>query len=227
MLSLVKRPRSPFWVIRGSIKGRRIEESSGTTDRRLAEEIRAKREAEIFRQAIYGHTAPSATFADAALSYVEGGGSKRFLRPVLEHFGETPLARIDQDAIERGARKVYPNASAATRNRQFFTPASAVLHHAAKRGWAAAPILERPKVKDAPFRWLTPEEAERLIEAASPHLRPFIVFALYTGARSGEALALDWRNVSLAVPGAQVTFERTKNGEARGVPLHRRVIAVL
>ncbi len=225
MLSLVKRPRSPFWVIRGSIKGRRIEESSGTTDRRLAEEIRAKREAEIFRQAIYGHTAPSATFADAALSYVEGGGSKRFLRPVVEHFGETPLARIDQDAIERGARKVYPNATAATRNRQFFTPASAVLHHAAKRGWAAAPILERPKVKDAPFRWLTPEEAERLIAASSAHLRPLIVFMLYSGARSGEALALDWRDVDL--DRGHASFLKTKNGEARGVPLHRRVIAEL
>lgn len=224
MLAIVRRPRSPYWIIRGSVKGVRIEESSGTTDRRLAEEIRARRESELFQEAIYGRSV-SATFAQAAVSYIEAGGAKQFLRPVLEHFGETPLARIDQDAIERGARKVYPNATAATRNRQFFTPASAVLHHAAKRGWASSPILERPSVASSPFRWLTPEEAERLIAAASAHLRPLIVFMLYSGARSGEALALDWRNVDLAR--AHVTFERTKNGKSRGVPLHRRLVAEL
>jgi integrase len=226
MLALVKRPRSPFWVIRGSIKGRRYEETTGTAERALAEEIRAKREAELFREAIYGRSAPASTsFAQAALAYVEEGGAKRFLRPVAEHFAETPLAKIDQDAIERGARRVYPQASAATRNRQFFTPASAVLHFAARRGWVSQPIIARPNVAAAPFRWLTPEEAERLIAASSPHLRPLVVFMLYTGARSGEALALDWRDLSLGR--AHVTFTKTKNGEARGVPLHRRVVAEL
>ena len=48
--------------------------------------------------------------------------------------------------------------------------------------------------------------------------------ALYRG-RCGEALWLDWRDVNLAK--AHVTFGKTKNGEARGVPLHPRVIAAL
>jgi integrase len=48
---------------------------------------------------------------------------------------------------------------------------------------------------------------------------------LYTGGRAGEALWLDWRDVSLAR--AHVTFPKTKNGEARGVPLHPRIVAAL
>ena len=75
------------------------------------------------------------------------------------------------------------------------------------------------------MRWLKLEEADALIQAASPHLRPLIMFLLYTGARIGEALWLEWRNVDLAR--AHVSFIKTKNTEARGVPLHPSVVAAL
>src|SRR4051812_3884049 len=108
-LSLVRRPRSPNWIIRGSLRRIRVEESTGTCDKRIAEEIRAKREAEILAQSVYGRRA-TATFAAAALSYLEQGGSKRFTAQVIRHFGTMPLARIDQDALDRGSKKLYPSA---------------------------------------------------------------------------------------------------------------------
>ncbi len=223
-LRLVRRPKSPFWNIRGTVRGIRVEESAGTGERAVAEEIRAKREAQILAESVYGRRA-TCTFAEAAVSYLQEGGSRRFLEPIIKHFGTTPLVGVDLSAIEKGARKLYPKTSPSTRNRQFFTPTSAVLRHAAKRGWCAAPILERPAQGDAVIRWLTPEEANALIDVASPHMRPLIIFLLYTGARVGEALWLDWRNVDLAR--AQVVFPKTKNGRARGVPLHPRVVAAL
>jgi integrase len=192
--------------------------------KRAAEEIRAKREAEILAESIYGRRA-TATFASAAVSYLENGGSKRFLEAVIKHFGTTPLAQIDQDAIDRMARKLYPSASDATRNRQAYAPASAVMRHAARRGWCAPLLLERPDPSEERVRWLTLEEANRLIEGCNKHLRPLVIFLLYTGARAGEALWLDWRHVDLAR--AHVSFPKTKNGEARGVPLHARVVAAL
>jgi len=72
---------------------------------------------------------------------------------------------------------------------------------------------------------LKPDEAERLIEASARHLRPLVIFLLGTGARVGEALWLDWANVNL--DNRQVTFPKTKNGEARSVPLHGRVVDAL
>jgi integrase len=224
VLKLVKRPKSPNWIMRGTVRRIRVEESTGTRDRRIAEEIKAKREAEILAQSIYGRRA-TATFAEAALSYLENGGARRFLQPIILHFGTTPLARIDQDALDTGARKLFPNASAATRNRQFYTPTSAVLHHAARRGWCSLPVIERPDAGKERVRWITIEEADKLFEAGADHLRPLLVFLLYTGARVGEALWLHWRDVDLGR--AHVTFPKTKNGEARGVPLHTRVVAAL
>jgi integrase len=224
MLKLVRRPKSPNWVMRGTVKHIRVEESTGTSDRRIAEEIRVKRESEILHESVYGRAA-TATFAQATLSYLENGGNKRFLDRVLDHFGTTLLANIDQDAIEKGARKLYPTASDATRNRAFYTPVSAVLAHASRRGWCSRLILQRPKSQPGRIRWLTLDEANRLIEAAGEHLRPLVIFLLYTGARVGEALWLDWRDVDLSR--GHVMFPKTKNGEARGVPLHARVVAAL
>jgi integrase len=230
-IRLVRRPKSPHWIIRGTLRRVRIEESTGTNNKKVAEEIRAKREAEILTQSVYGRRA-TATFADAALSYVENGGNKRFLDKVISYFGTTTLAKIDQHAIDTGARKVYPNVAGATRDRQFYTPASAVIKHAAKRGWCSQIIMERPDKPPGRVRWLTPEQADRLIDVCNEHIRPLVIFLLYTGARIGEALWLDWSDVDLnrshvVFPIVQSERRRTKNNEARGVPLHPRVRAAL
>ena len=223
-LRIVRRARSPNWIIRGTVRGIRVEESAGTDNRKIAEEIRAKRESEILAQSVYGRRA-TASFAEAALSYLENGGDRRFLDSVIRHFGTTPLAKIDQDAIDQGARKTYPSASGATRDRQFCTPTSAVLKHAAKRGWCSPIIMERPEHAPGRIRWITPEEAEALIAACNETLRPLVITLLYTGARIGEALWSDWRDIDLAR--GHVIFPVTKNGESRGVPLHPRVRAAL
>jgi len=156
---------------------------------------------------------------------LEGGGSKRYLNKVIAYFGTTPLARLDQDAIDRGARTLYPNVSNSTRIRQFYGPVSAVLRHAAKRGWCSTPIIERPKTPKPRIRSLKLDEANRLIDACADHLRPLVIFLIYTGARAGEALWLDWRDVDL--DRGHVTFPKTKNGDPRGVPLPQRVIDAL
>jgi integrase len=224
-LRLVRRPtKSPYWIMRGTVRGVRIEESTGTDNKQIAEEIRAKREAEIFVQSVYGHRATT-TFAEAGLSYLENGGSKRFLEKPLRHFGRTPLAKIDQDAIDVGARKAFPDASAATRDRQWYTPVSAVLNHAARRGLCSRIVMERPKKPKGRIVSTSPEKADRLIAACNEHLRPLMIFLFYTGARIGEALWLTWDDVDLTR--SHVTFPRTKNGEQRGVPLHPRVRAAL
>jgi integrase len=85
--------------------------------------------------------------------------------------------------------------------------------------------IERPKQPRSRVRWITPEEAERLIAASAKHLRPLLIFLLYTGARAAEALYLDWQQVDLRR--GEVQFLDTKNGEARGVPLHPRVAETL
>ena len=68
-------------------------------------------------------------------------------------------------------------------------------------------------------RWLTREEAERLIQACPPHLAALVQFALATGCRAREITGLEWGRVDLARRTAWLN--QTKNGTPRGVPLNK------
>ena len=230
-LKLVQgRHGSPCWYLRGSVRGIRVDESTGCHDRLAAEEVRIKREAELLARSIHGNSAV-VTFPEAVNSYLAAGGDGQHLAPILKHFGTKKIAAIGQDEIDACAAKLHPNSSAATRNRKVYTPISAVLHHAARKKWCSKPVIARPKGHDTErVRWITYEEAETLIEAAAPHIRPLVIFLLSTGARLSEALYLEWADVDLTR--AHVTFRPTdargiKTDEARGVPLPPRAVAAL
>jgi integrase len=191
-LKLKRRPGRPCWYIHGTVRGINIRESTRVADAKAAEAIRARREWEIIQRSIFGAQA-TATFVAAAVSYMEAGGEnlegrRRHLKPIIAKLGCVPLAKIDQAVIEKTARALYPNGSLATLNRQVFTPIAAVLNYAAKRGMCAHRVVERPPQPKGRIRWITFEEAERLIHACSPHLRPLVMFLLGTGARMSEAL---------------------------------------
>jgi hypothetical protein len=97
--------------------------------------------------------------------------------------------------------------------------------HAAKRKLCDKPAFERPKQPRGRVRWITFEEADKLIASCAPHLAPLVTFMLFTGCRIGEALALDWRDVDLSR--SHAAFLDTKNGDRRGTPLHPRALAAL
>ena len=223
-IKLTRRHGSPYWYLRGSIRGVRVDESTGLVDRAAAEEVCIRRAAEIQERSIRGDSA-SRTFAEATVSYLEAGGDGEQLPPILRIIGNDKLERVDQARIEEVARRLHARSSAATVNRKVFTPIAAVLHHAARKKWCSKPVLARPKQPPGRIRWATHDEAERMIAAAAPHLRPLMIFLFSTGARLSEALYLDWRDVDLSR--CHVAFTDTKSGEARGVPLHPRAVAAL
>jgi integrase len=220
MLRLVRRPDSPYFYARGSYLSVRVFESLGTCDRGEAETLIGKMQKDIFEGQARGGVQPAEGFVSAASRYMESGGERRFIAPLLRHFGDLPIDRIDQQAIDRIATALYPNGSTATRNRQVYSPLSAILKFA-----GMTRNIRRPKAPPGIVRWLTQDEAQRLLAACSPHLRPLVIFLLHTGARIGEALWLDWRCVDLAR--AHVSFPKTKNGDPRGVPLHRELVSEL
>src|ERR1700683_5967 len=219
-LKLYRKRGSPNWYVRGTVRGIVVDESSRTAERSLAETILAQRQWECEQSSVFGRKA-TATFLEAAVAYMEAGGERRFLDPLIKHFATTPLGNIDQTAIDRAAKLLYPTATAGTLNRQVYTPVSAILKFAAKRGMCDFRQIERPRQPKGRVRWLAPAEADRLIDACSPHIKPLIIFLFYTGCRLSEGLYLDWAQVHLSR--GEVQFLRTKNGEARGVPLHPRL----
>ena len=131
MLVLKKRKDSPSWYARGSHLGYAIEQSLGTSDRDEAERLLAKLQSEIFERHLRGGSNPgSETFAGAALRYMESGRERRYVAPLLRHFGDLPIDQLDQQAIDRAAAALYPHGANGTRMRQVYTPISAILRFA-------------------------------------------------------------------------------------------------
>ncbi|MGH6976319.1 MAG: site-specific integrase, partial [Stellaceae bacterium] len=118
-----------------------------------------------------------------------------------------------------------PNAAPATKARSVYVPLAAVLNHANRRGWCERPRFDMPKVPTGNTRWLTPSEARALIEHASAHLRPWLLFLVCTGARMSEALDLDWSDVDL--PAAKAVFRMTKNSTSRAASLPTAAVLAL
>lgn len=72
------------------------------------------------------------------------------------------------------------------------------LNYAKKEGRLIyAPEVTLSKARPPRDRWLTLSEAARLLRAASPHTRRFILVSLYTGRRMRTVLDLTWAQVDL------------------------------
>lgn len=218
-----RKGKSPNYTIRGSHLGVPVDRTTGTPDRKVAAKILGKIKDDIERGA-YAKKGEM-TFATAALAYVKNTGNKHFIKPIAKHFGNTPLSQIDQFSIDDAAVELYPSASPATRNRQVYTPVSAILKFA-KIDYE----IKRPKGAEGNTKteWMTPEQAERLLDCADvedPEFRVFLSLLLYTGLRLSEALGVQVSDLDLK---AQVIFiAKTKNELPRAVHVPPQLIAEL
>ena len=216
MLRLKKYGKSPYWQVRGTVKGQLIHKSSGTTDREKAEEYRRKIEAETYDFIALGKE-PPCTFADAVLVYANKGGERKYLEKLLLYFKDTPLKDIGQQEINDAVVALYPNAKASTINRSLISPYITVVRAAIKAeipGAVLRPIERRRETKPI----VTPADDEhiaKLLPHCSEGLAALITLMTYTGLRTGEALRVKKEDCD----GGYVRIGKTKNGESRMAPL--------
>lgn len=222
MLKPVKRPKSPYYYIRGTINGVRIERSTGETSK-------SKAAAQIPDIIAEFYTRPNCTdwremsFAAAVSAYIDAGRDERFLTKILDHFEETPLGQIDNATMARASNALYPGRAPATIRRQLYAPVSAIIN------FVKDDRLRAPAGGGKRTVFLTPEQAESLVRAAtgqpSPFLAPLMTFLLGQGCRMGETLRLDGTDVNLSARYA--VLRDTKNSEDRTITLIPRVVAAL
>ena len=143
-LTLTKRGK--IYYLRGSVRGISVYETTRTSDPEIAERARQAREDDLIEESISGVKA-TVKFDDAVDSYVTAGGPQEYLLRVRKtdgaqiglavHFRGMKLKDIGQSELDAAARKLLPKATAATRNRQIYTPFIAVWNHAVANKWAA------------------------------------------------------------------------------------------
>ncbi|MFZ6769770.1 tyrosine-type recombinase/integrase [Undibacterium sp. Di26W] len=241
-LTFTKKTRSPYWYVRGTIQGIAIFESTKiphggkTRPSKIAEDYRTKRADEIEVAAIYGRK-HNATFLDDAVSYLEGGGSPRFLGEfkggewtgLVGKLGPCTLRSLDQNYLNRCAAEMYPKCSAETINRQFWTPFIAVWNHGTTgNNPLCQPVKwQRPHVvkKKKPRTDVTYADVVTFINACDWHAAKILFFLFWTGCRPEEALTLLSDSV---FPDQQwASLVQTKTDIPRGIPLHPCLIPLL
>ncbi|TIN49203.1 MAG: site-specific integrase [Mesorhizobium sp.] len=216
--------RGDIWHYRGTVAGRRIRCTTETEDKARAQRIASEREKREWTRHLDG-PGSTLTFADAAIAYREAGKPTRFLERVEDHWKDTPVREITEKAVRRAAIKLYPTAGAATRNRQAIVPTQAVINFCAEEEWCPRLKVRRfkvdTKIKDpATLAWVSAFAAN-----ASPHLGALCMFMFGTGARIGEAVAVEWADVDLNA--RTVKVRQTKVGAERIAHLPPQLVAAL
>ena len=231
--------RNPYYRGRGTHRGVYVDRSTKHTDKQKARGVITTWERAIERGEYA--SSPSAepsdkevkrapTFAEATLAYLRAGGDGQYLGAVIELEGEFALRdklvkEIDQIMIDNCANAIMPDAPAATKNRNFYTPVSAVLKRAGNTMEIKRPVGWRGKKSQS---WLEPEQARPLIENCYRLDAEFGLLCmtyLYTGERLSEPLKSHVRDLKLDTcdrhgnPAPILYIPDTKNGEPRPVHL--------
>lgn len=233
-MSLFRRKTSPYWYVKISAGGRRVQESTGTADRRKAQEFHDRLKASLWEQAKLGQK-PRRSWQQAVVRYItalEGKASvadaRLQLRWLDDHLGKLMLDEVTREVVEeiRSARMAC-QVKPATVNRTLEV-LRAVLKRAEKMGWIdRAPAVEMLEEPTRRVRWLTREEAVRLLKELPEHLRAMAEFSLETGLREANVTGLEWGQVDLRRRCAWVHADQAKAGKPIAVPLSERAVEIV
>ncbi|WP_316207281.1 tyrosine-type recombinase/integrase [Bradyrhizobium sp. SZCCHNR3118] len=199
----------------------------------------------MLTEAIHGKKAV-ATFDEAANSYLENGGSDRFLGSfdeetgkwtgLMSHLVGVPLKDITQARMNEIGKALYPNVRPDTLNRQLWTPFIAIWSHAERMDWAQPKRWIRPKTpKGTNVESFGPKRvgsypvhynvAWEFIKGLGVANATVFTILFYSGMRPIELFTMDTSQVN--VKNRWITLPKSKIGEPRGVPIHEALVPML
>lgn len=163
------------------------------------------------------------TFAEFTNRYTQvvtlNDDERRYVARLVAEFGALPVSALRLDVLDPWWSGVLEEGKPATANK-IRSRLSHMLNMA--RRWDLIrdnPVAWLKKARQNPARtcMLTPEQRKRLVAAANPRLRLYILAARYTAGRRASLRKLQERDVDLTR--GTITFRGTKNGDDVMVPL--------
>jgi integrase len=234
-MSLYKRKDSSHWWIKLSVNGRRIQKSTGTEDRKAAQEYHDRLKAQLWEQSRLG-VKPGYKWREAVVRWLEEMQHKatrvddiNAFRWLDAHLRDVRLDEISRNRIEEVASaRLRDGVVNGTVNRMLALIRAVLRKAAYEWEW----IEKAPKVRMLPvpkqrIRWLTQDEAERLLTELPAHLSPMARFSLETGLRQANVTGLQWSQLDLGRKVAWIHPDQAKARKAIHVPLSDVAVMVI
>ena len=215
--------------------GKRMQVSTKTENRKLAERIHAKviteiQEGEWFEK----QKAKSVTFREMTEKYMQkyhGIRDEHTVKRLLPVFGHLKLSEVKTEMLSDYRDERLKTVKPATVYQELSFMRR--MFNVARREWKwtkenpVADLSFAVGDRNARERWLTLEEEKRLLDRATnpSWLRSLLLFALHTGMRRGEILNLLWKDVDFFRK--LVTVMRSKNGTKRSIPMSQTLYNTL
>lgn len=232
-MSIYKRG-NVWWIRFTTPSGEFVRRSAQTEDRRAAQEYHDKLKAESWGIAKLGQK-PTRTWDEAAYRWLQETQHKKshhydvlrfkWLQPYLSM---KPLEAITRDVVMQIAEIKRKQTSPANANR-VIAIIRAVLRRA-EREWEwieRSPALRLYPEPKRRIRWLTPEQAQKLLSLLPEHQRDMATFSLATGLRQANVLNLEWSQVDLQRGVAWIHGDQAKAGRDIHVSLNETALTVL
>ena len=234
--------RDGKWQAKIRMKGQKVKTKSFTR-REDAEAWARKTQSELERGIFVEDTneARTTTFREASARFENehldrlrhGSREKNRLQAILERsrWGSLGLSALKGKDVASYVRKRESEGCKPDTIRLDLALISKLFKHA-RQEWGLESLrnpldaVRRPSLRGtARTRRLEEGEEEKLLAAAHTDLKPVILFALETAMRREEIASLTWTEIDLKKRTAHLP--RTKNGEARTVPLSTKAIEIL
>lgn len=230
MAKIYKRDDSRYyWMYITRPGGGYIRKSTGCTALKEAKEYAAKTEADLWRQAkIAAGEKVDRTWKEAVVRWVSERSDKATIRDDLnkikwldKYLGDKRLSEISRTLVLEISDAKASESSKATANR-YVALISAIMRRAEKVWeWTdKTPRYHKYREIDRRIRYLTPEQARRLLSELPEHQRDVAAFALATGLRQGNILGLEWSQIDLNRRVAWIHGDQAKSGKPVAVPLN-------
>jgi len=186
-MSLYKRGEI-WWVYFTAPNGRRIRRTTGTENKEAAREFHDRLKAEMWRVKKLGDR-PEYTWNDAVVKWLKEKShkasiekDKEIFRWVDRYLRDVRLSAINRALLDEIQEAKVKQSTRATTNR-YMGHLRAVLRIAANEWeWIdKAPKVPMYPIRNKRIRWITPNEAERLLSFLPEHQADMARFALATG----------------------------------------------
>ena len=223
-----------WWVNFRSPSGQRIRRSTGTDDKKKAQEYHDRLKAELWRVHKLGEK-PRRTWQEAVVRWLrdtehkaDRGKDVAKLKWFDQFLSHRYLDEIDRALIDHIASVKKAEASPSTANR--YLALLRALLRMARDEWE---WIERiPKVRLYPepkkrVRWLTRDEAVLLLNELPRHLADMAEFTLATGLRQSNVSYLRWDQLDMGRGMAWIHADQAKSRKAIAVPLNRDALHIL